>query len=78
MILVGLSGTLTLSRIFAQVTRIVDSIVIQRVKSCIASSISNRTRSNIEDFYGHVKWEFEEILRMNLWEAKMHGKETFS
>ncbi len=35
-------------------------------------------RSKIEDFYGNVKWKLEESLRMTLWEAKMHGKETFS
>ena len=66
------------SRILARVTRIVDSIVIERVKYCIATSISCLTRSKIEDFYGNVKWKLEESLRMTLQEAKMHGKETFS
>jgi len=32
----------------------------------------------IEDFYGNVEWKFEESVRTTLWEAKMHGKETFS
>ena len=59
-------------------TRIVDSILIQRVESCIATSISYLTTSKIEDFYGNVNWKFEESLRMTLWEAKMHGKEIFS
>jgi hypothetical protein len=67
-----------LSRILARVTRIVDSIVIERVEYCIATSISCLTRSEIEDFYGNVKWKLEESLRMTLQEAKMHGKETFS
>ena len=66
------------SRILAQVARIVDSIVIERVECCIATSISCLTRSKIEDFYGNVKWKLEESLRMTLQEAKMHGKETFS
>ena len=35
-------------------------------------------RSKIEDFYGNVKWKFEEIPRTTLWEAKIHGKETLS
>ena len=55
-----------------------DSTVIQRVESCIAWSISNLMRSKIEDFYGNVKWKFEEIPRTTLWEAKIHGKETLS
>ena len=55
-----------------------DSTVIQRVESCIARSISNLMRSKIEDFYGNVKWKFEEIPRTTLWEAKIHGKETLS
>ena len=67
-----------MSRILARVTRIVDSIVIQRVEYCIAMSISYLTRSKIEDFYGNVKWKLEESLRMTLRETKMHGKETFS
>ena len=69
---------IALSRILAQVTRIVDSIVIEQVEYCIATSISCLTRSKIEDFYGNVKWKLEESFRMTLWEAKMHGKETFS
>ena len=68
----------SLSRILARVTRIVDSIVIERVECCIATSISCLTRSKFEDFYGNVKWKLEESLRMTLQEAKMHGKETFS
>ena len=67
-----------MSRILARVTRIVDSIVIERVEYCIATSISCLTRSKIEHFYGNVKWKLEESLRMTLQEAKMHGKETFS
>jgi len=65
-------------RILAWVRRIVDSIVIQRVEYCIATLISYLTRSKIEHFYGNEKWKFMESLRTTLWEAKMHGKETFS
>ena len=68
-----------MSRMLAQVTKIVDAIVIQRVESCIATSIGYQMRSKIEDFYGNVKWKFEGgSLRTTLWEAKMHGKETIS
>jgi hypothetical protein len=35
-------------------------------------------RSKNENFYGNVKWKFEESLRTTLLEAKMHGKEIFS
>ena len=37
-------------RILVRVTRIVDSIVIQRVEPCIAMSSSNLTRSKIEEW----------------------------
>jgi hypothetical protein len=63
-----------MSRILAQVTRIVDSIVIEKVEYCIAMSISCLIKSKIEDFYGNVKWKLEESLRTTLQEAK----ETFS
>ena len=53
-----------MTRILAQVTRIVDSIVIERVEYCIAMSISCLTRSKIEDFYGNVKWKLEESKRV--------------
>ena len=72
------TGTGSLSRILARVTMIVDSIVIERVEYCIATSISCQTRSEIEDFYGNVKWKLEDSLRTTLQEAKIHGKETFS
>ncbi len=55
-----------------------DSIVIQLVEYCVATSIRYLTRSKIEDFYGNVKWKFDESLKTNMLEAKMHGKETFS
>ena len=61
-----------------QITRIVDSNVIQRVESCVAMPISHLTRSKIEDFYGNVQWKFDESLRTTLWEAKMYEKETYS
>ena len=47
-----------------------------RILHCHVNQLS--TGSKIEDFYGNVKWKFEESLRTTLSEAKMHGKETFS
>ena len=37
---------------------------------------ANQPSDEIND--GNVKWKFEEIHRTTLWEAKIHGKETFS
>lgn len=47
-----------------------------RILHCHINQLSNEIK--IEDFYGNVKWKFEESLRTTLWETKMHGKETFS
>ena len=75
---ITIHGPYSLSKILAKVTRIVDSIVIKQVEYCLAMSISCLTRSKMEDFFGNVKWKFEESLRTALQEAKMHGTETFS
>ena len=48
-----------------------------RILHCHVNQLSTRSKK-LEDFYGNVKWKFEESLRTTLWEAKMHGKETFS
>ena len=61
-----------MSRILAKITRIMDSIVIERVEYFIAMSISYLTISKIEDFYGNVKWKLEESLRTTLPGGKMH------